>query len=166
MATSYLGLLAGRFTEMLAGLTGGAGDANKIPALDSSGRLPLGMMPTGVGPDVAVLTASEAIAANAFVNVNRTTGAVRNASAGGIGTRADGYVLASVTSGQPAQVFFDDNNSGFTNLPLGDYWLDTVAGKATQTPPTGAGVVSQRLGVGVSATTIHVNIQEPVVLAQ
>jgi hypothetical protein len=166
MATSYLAILAGRITEVLFAIAGGTQNANKAPVLDASGRLTLDMMPAGIGPDTDTFTASEVLAAGAWVSVNRTAGTVRNANASGIGTRADGYVIAGVAQNAQATVYFDDNNSALTGLTVGDYWLSTTPGTGTTTPPTGANIISQRLGVAVSTTTIHASIGEPVILAQ
>lgn len=47
----------------------GAGDAGKVVALDGSGRLDPTVMPTGIGADVASIIASEALAAGDYVNV-------------------------------------------------------------------------------------------------
>lgn len=47
----------------------GAGDANKIVALDGSGRIDNTMMPVGIGADTKTITASEALSAGNYVNV-------------------------------------------------------------------------------------------------
>lgn len=47
----------------------GAGDANKLPALDSSGRLDSSFMPVGIGADTAAIATSESLAAGDLVNV-------------------------------------------------------------------------------------------------
>jgi hypothetical protein len=48
---------------------GGAGSASAIPALGATGLLAVTMMPTGIDPDTASVTASEALAADAYVNI-------------------------------------------------------------------------------------------------
>ena len=52
----------------------GVGDAGKIPALDSAGRLSSTMMPTGVGAETVSVVASEALTAGNFVNVYNNGG--------------------------------------------------------------------------------------------
>ena len=47
----------GSLAETEAVQVGGAGNANKIPALDASGRLDETMMPTGIAADVAIIQA-------------------------------------------------------------------------------------------------------------
>lgn len=47
----------------------GAGDAGKVGLLDAAGRWDLSMMPVGIGADTAVIVASEALAAGDKVNI-------------------------------------------------------------------------------------------------
>ena len=47
----------------------GAGDANKIPALGADGRFDVSFMPTGIGADTSSIPASENLAATDLVNV-------------------------------------------------------------------------------------------------
>ena len=47
----------------------GASDSGKVVALDGSGRLDPTVMPVGLGADTAAIVASEALAAGDFVNV-------------------------------------------------------------------------------------------------
>jgi hypothetical protein len=73
----------------------GAGDAGKIPALDSSGKLDSTMMPTGVGADTSSIATSEDLSAGNIVNVHDSSGAkVRKADAsGGVAKMGVGFVL-------------------------------------------------------------------------
>ncbi|NKY48034.1 hypothetical protein [Nocardia cerradoensis] len=157
----------GNLTEQAAVQTSaGAGDAGKIPALDSSGRLDNSMLPVGIGADTATITASEALAAGDFVNIWNSTGPkVRKADATTAGKEAHGFVLAAVSSGASATVYFEGTNTGVTGATAGPVFLATTAGTATSTPPSGSGNVVQRLGVAVSATAINFEGQPPVVLA-
>ena len=78
----------------------GAGDTGKLVALDSSGRIDLTMMPVGITADVAALTTSEALSAGDFVNIWNSTGAkARKADATVAGKEAHGFVLGAITSG-------------------------------------------------------------------
>lgn len=52
----------------------GAGDAGKVAQLDSTGRLDSSMMPVGIGADTATVTASEALAAGDLVNIYNNAG--------------------------------------------------------------------------------------------
>lgn len=170
MPTSYLTHKNGRRQEVLAAIAGGTLNAGSIPALDANGRLTADMMPSGFGADADTLTASEALAAGAFVNVyDAGSGAfkVRNAVATGIGYEAHGYVLTAVAANGTASVMFDDNNSAVTAATPGPVYLSKdVPGGFTATSPTGAGVISQRLGVAVAAGVIHTAIEPATILAQ
>jgi len=52
----------------------GAGDSGKVVALDSSGRIDPTMMPTGIGADTASIQASEALSAGDQVNIYNNAG--------------------------------------------------------------------------------------------
>jgi hypothetical protein len=144
----------------------GAGDAGKIPALDSSGRLDNSMLPVGIGADTATIAASEALAAGDFVNVWNSTGAkVRKADATTAGKEAHGFVLSAVSSGANATVYFEGTNTAVTGATPGPVYLATTAGTAAGSSPSGSGNVSQRIGVAVSATAINFEPGPAVVLA-
>lgn len=55
-------------------VSAGAGDSGKIPALNGSGRLDSTMMPIGIGADTNSIVASEALASGDFVNVWNNAG--------------------------------------------------------------------------------------------
>ena len=55
----------------------GAVDAGKVVQLDGSGRLDSSVMPVGIGADTKVMVASEALAAGDFVNVWSDGGAFK-----------------------------------------------------------------------------------------
>lgn len=165
-APRYLALDAqGRTVETVAASTGGAGDAEKVVSLDASGRLPLAMMPVGVGASTVTVNASEALAAGDFVNFHDSTGArVRKADATN-GRAAHGFTLAAVASGSPATVFFGGENTANTGLTVGTEYFLGAAGAETATPTTTAGQILQRLGVAVSASSLLVEIQPPITRA-
>lgn len=157
---------AGGFVEAISVQTGGAPSADKIPALDASGRLDVSMMPTGIGADTAVIQASEALAAGDLVNVHNSGGArVRKADATSAGKEAHGYVLASVLSGANATVYFEGNNAQVTGLTPGIAYLSTTPGLATSTPPAASGNVVQRVGLATLATNLNFEAPPGVVLA-
>lgn len=167
MADKYLYNNSGTTTEREALVTSaGAGDAGKIPALDSNGRLDTSMMPTGIGADTATIQASENLAAGDLVNVHNSGGArVRKADATTSGKEAHGFVLSAVTSGNNATVYFEGRNNQVSGLTPGLQFLATTAGLTTGTAPSSSGNVVQRVGVAVSATELNFEAQSPIVLA-
>lgn len=161
-----LELVAGTLTEVPAVTApAGAGDAGKLVQLDGSGRLPLAAMPSGVGPDTLTATASEALAAGDLVNLHGAS-QVRRAVASGVATVAHGFVLAAVTSGASATVYFNGVNASVTGQTTGKTFLSpTVAGKTQTAAPSGTGQVVQCVGTCTSATALAFDRGEPVVLA-
>jgi hypothetical protein len=168
VADKYLYNNAGALTEKAAIATSaGATDAGKIVALDSAGRLDTSVMPSGIGADTEVIPASEALSAGDFVNVHNSTGPkVRKADASTAGKEAVGFVLAAVSSGANATVYFEGRNNQVSSVTPGPVYLsDTVPGGFTSTPPSGTGKVVQRLGVGTTTTSINFEPQPEIVLA-
>lgn len=146
----------------------GAADADKIPALDATGRLDNSMMPVGIGAETQIAPASENLAAGDSVNLWNDSGTMRARKADGssAGKPADGFVLAAVTSGQDATVYTDGFNTQASGLTAGqDVYLGTTAGVVTQAALTGAGQVHQRLGKALSATSYVYERGEPITLA-
>lgn len=144
----------------------GAGDSGKLPALDGTGKLDQTFMPVGIGPDTQVITASEALSAGDFVNVWNSTGTkVRKADATTSGKHAHGFVLAAVSNGAAATVYFEGTDTGVTGQTGGDVFLQTTAGTAGSTAPSASGNVQQCIGVATSATTINFQYNRPIVLA-
>lgn len=144
----------------------GSGDANKLVALDGTGRIDNSMMPVGIGADTAAITTSEALSAGDFVNVWSSSGAkARKADATAVGKPAHGFVLAAFGSGASATVYFEGTNTQVSGMTPGDVFLQTTAGAAGATIPSTAGNVVQKLGVAVSATAINFERGEPITLA-
>ena len=146
----------------------GAGDEGKIPALDATGRLNTNMMPVGVSADTKTITTSEDLSSGNFVNVYDVTGTptARKADATTVGKQAVGFVLASTTSGQNAEIYFESTNNQLSGLTGGDrMYLDTTAGVATATPPSASGNVVQFLGMALSASEISFEPNDGIVLA-
>lgn len=154
-APRYIARVLGKFKQIAASVTS-AVDA--IVATGADGKIDISMMPTGVGAEVVVCTTSENIAAGSFVNLYLNAGVLtaRKADATTTGKPADGFVLATTTSGNNATVYFSSNaNTQLTGLTIGsDYWLDTTAGGITLTAPTAAGNNNQRVGKALSATSL------------
>ena len=164
-ALNALGVLDASIVNSKA-TSAGAGDSGKLVALDGTGRIDNSMMPVGIGADTSSVTSSEALAAGDFVNVWNSTGAkARKADATVAGKEAHGFVLAAVSSGAAATVYFEGTNTAVTGQTPGPVFLATTAGTATSTAPSGSGNVVQRIGFAVSATAINFQSQTPITLA-
>jgi hypothetical protein len=166
----YIQNNAGVLTEAVAIQTsGGAADAGKIPALDSSGRLDTSMMPVGSGMEADVIPASENLAAGNLVNIWNNSGAAnaRKADATTAGKEAMGFVLAAVTAPANATVYrTSQSNTQMSGLtPGAKYFLSTTAGGVTATAPSGSGNVVQQVGTAINATTLSFNPGDVLVLA-
>jgi hypothetical protein len=136
----------------------GAGDAGKLPALDATGKLDSTLMPVGIGSESDLIATTEDLAAGDFVNIYDATGTkCRKADATTAGKEANGFVLATTTSGQNATVYRTSQiNTQLTSMTPGKVqYLSTTAGLRTETVPTGTGKVQQALGVAVSATEMR-----------
>lgn len=145
----------------------GAGDAGKIVALDSTGRLDNSMLPVGIGADTASITSSENLAAGDYINVwnDAGTAKARKADATISGKEAHGFVLSAVTSGNNATVYFEGTNTAVSGQTGGVVYMSTTAGIGSTSAPTGAGNVVQRIGYAVSATAVNFSANQPIVLA-
>jgi hypothetical protein len=146
----------------------GAGDAGKVVALDAGGRIDSTMMPSGIGAETALIMTSEAIASGDLVNIynNAGTANVRKADASTSGKEAMGFVLVGVSSGVLATVQFEGANTAVTALTPGPQFLSAAtAGKTVTVAPTGTGRVVQKVGFASSATSMSLNVAEPIVLA-
>ncbi|WP_313080430.1 hypothetical protein [Pulveribacter sp.] len=162
MAQRFLARTGGKTRQLEAKATSaGAADAGKIPALDSSGKLDMSMMPAGIGADTQILPASEALSAGNLVNIWSDGGVAKVRLADNSnGRAADGYVLDAVASAADATVFpLDGTNSELTGLtPGAEYWLGTAGGVIAvpldETDSANANKISQYLGKAKSATEL------------
>lgn len=166
-AKKFLRLVNGVLTEIFGVQTSaGAGNAGDLVSLDDTGRIDNSMMPVGIGADTATISASETLAAGDWVNVWNNSGAkVRKADATTAGKEAHGFVLAAVTSGNPATVYFEGTNTQVSGQTPGPVFLQTTAGTGGATIPSASGNVVQQIGVAVSATAVNFERGTPVVLA-
>lgn len=158
-AQKFLANIGGKIKEVAAILlSGGAGDANKIPALDAAGKLHISFMPTGVTAETTVAEASEDLAAGDFVNFHDVGGVIkiRKADASSNAKAADGFVTAVFLTGATATAYgLSNTNSAVSGLTVGaDYWLSTTPGGVTVTAPSATGQIVQRLGKAKSATEL------------
>jgi hypothetical protein len=146
----------------------GAGDAGKLVSTDTNGRFDLSLMPSGFGAETQSIICSEALAAGDYVNIYNNTGTpnCRKADATASAKRCHGYVLTGYTSGQSALVYTDGKNNQNTALTAGDVYLSaSTPGKATNTAPSAATQIVQKLGVAVSATEVNFDPLAVIVLA-
>ena len=168
-ANKYLKNVSGVPTEVVATqVSAGVANANQIVALNAQGLLDTSVMPVGIGADTASVTASEAIAAGAFVNVWSNAGAfaIRNADNTVAGKEAHGFVLSAVASAAVGNVYFAGNNNAVTGQTPGNVYLGTVGGSVVVgSLPTAAGSVQQIIGEATSATSINFTRGIAVVLA-
>lgn len=145
----------------------GAGDAGKLAALDANGKWDPTTMPTGFGDETASIVTSENLVAGNLVNVynNAGTPTARKADGSTTGKQCDGFVIAASTSPAAALVYFDGFNNSVTGLLGGPVYLSqTTPGLATNTIPTTAGGIAQRVGRAVTATSLDFEAEEPIAL--
>ena len=165
-----LKLVSGKISESLTTQSGGAGSENKIPSLDSTGRLSVSMMPVGLGDEAFDLVAFEALSAGDYVNIFNDGGVakVRKADASSPGKEANGFVLDYVAFGQVAHVYKEGANTQSTTLTPASlcYLSSTQPGKPTLVIPSTSGHIVQVLGKAISSSVlVSEPIQMPVVLA-
>lgn len=145
----------------------GAGDANKIIATNSQGKLDSTLLPTGVGEETVSIVASENLSAGDFVNIydNGGTPNIRKADASN-NRPAHGFVLASVAAAASGTVYRTGTNSGLTGLTIGaTYFLSpTTAGSATATAPSADTQIIQPLGVAQTATELLFEYDQPILI--
>lgn len=167
-ASKFLALVQGRIREVIATVTSsGATDDGKIVALGTDGRLDSSVLPVGVGIETKSIQASENLSAGNLVNIWSSAGSfrVRKADATTSGKEAHGFVLASVTSGQTAQVYLEGTITGLSALLPGRYYLSTTPGEIMSTAPDGSGNVVQYVGNSVSSTELTFEATDGVILA-
>jgi len=146
----------------------GAGDAGKIPALDTNGLLAENMMPAGVSADVIVCkTGVGDLLANDVVYLHLVTAVLTadKADATDATKRAQGYVKAGTTAGDDCTVYLDSKLPGTALTPGAKYYLTTTPGTVSATAPSASGNMVQCVGEAVSATAIKFDPDKiPVVL--
>ena len=143
----------------------GAGSAGDFIIAAADGKIDPTFMPNGIGADSITATAGEALVAGDMVYISGT-GTILKADATTPAKAARGYVLAAVLNAATATVFFDESNTGVSGLtPGATYYLSATAGAVVTAPPTTAGQIVQEVGFAVSATNLHINIQEAITRA-
>jgi len=164
-AKSFMRLVSGKLKAIQAVVTStGATNDGDIPALDSTGKLDITLMPVGVGADVETCEAGEALSAGNYVNFYDDLGVKKVRLADNTNGRdAHGFVKAAVTIGSPAIVYFEGSNNDFTGLTVGARQYLGVAGGIIDiplVPVTDAGKIHQFLGVAVNSTSINTDIDD------
>lgn len=168
-AKKFLRLVAGKLNEVLGVVTSaGAGNDGDLVALDAAGKLDVSLLPAGVGQNTVAATASEALAANDFVNFHDVSGVlnVRKADASN-GREAVGFVRVAVASSAAATVFISGNVvTGLSGLTPGQRrYLSATAGVSTATPVTTTAHTHQLLGYAATATSIAFEPEDPILVA-
>lgn len=166
----YLSNNGGVITEVVSSQSSaGVGDAGKIIALDSTGRIDTTMMPIGSGTETDLVVCSENLSSGDFVNYHlSTTLKCRKADGSTTGKQADGFVLAAYTSGETATVYrISQSNTALTGMTIGakQYLSVTTPGGHQETVPSGTGQTLHMLGIAKSATELIFAPNDPIVLA-
>lgn len=169
MADKYQTLQGGKGKLIEASVAStGVAEAGDIVALDASGKLDASVLPVGVGPDVKIVEASEALTAGDYVNIfdNVGTPNVRLADNSN-GREAHGYVLAAFAITENAQVFFEGPNTAASSALAGQRAYLGTAGAIITTPldpATQTGNLHQLLGSYVDVNEINTDIDDCIVL--
>lgn len=172
MVDKVLQRIAGK-TQQYTPLTtsAGAGDAGKIPALNSSGKIDDTMLPDGIGDGTRSAVASESLAAGKFVNEFDDGGTWSARLADNSNNRpATGFVKETFSASATAAIWpldaINDELSGLT--PGTVYYLGTAGGVLSTpldaTDNGNAGYLDQKLGVARSATELITDDYDFVVL--
>lgn len=150
-------------------VSAGVGDAGKVPALNSAGKLDSSML------DIAEATrpvpASEALGAGKFVNLFNDAGTLKARLADNSNNRpAHGFVKVAAAESATATVHpLDTVNGALAGLTVGaTYFLGTAGGAVTPaldaTDDATEGFIDQKLGTAVSATELITDDFDYVVL--
>lgn len=140
----------------------GAGDAGKIVALASTGKLDFTLFPTGIGETSITKTASEALAAGSIVSFE-TAGTMRLADASNQ-RRGDGFVLSAVANGATGTVFLSGLITGLSSLTPGAKLFVGAAGALTATAPTAANSIWQVVARAVDSTSAEFTYNDPILI--
>lgn len=164
-AKSFLRLVSGKIKAIQAVVAStGAPNDGDLVALDPSGKLDVTVLPVGVGPDIKVAEASEALAAGDYVNFFDDGGTVKVRLADNSNGRdAHGFVKDAVSIAANATVYFEGPNEDLAGLTAGDRIYLGTAGDIITTPLapiTDTGKIHQFLGIAVDTTTVNTDIDD------
>jgi hypothetical protein len=107
-ANKYVARVLGKWKEVFGQQTSvGVPDANKIVALDGTGKLDVSLFPAGIGPEVKNCLAFENLTAGNFVNLFLSGGVIqaRKADATDATKPAHGFVLDTTTATNSVNVY-------------------------------------------------------------
>lgn len=138
----------------------GAADAGKIVALSSTGKLDTSLFPAGLGEDVQVFTAAEAIGAGKLVNI-KADGTVQLADASNARV-AHGWAQSAIANGAAGSVQFEGAITGLSGLTAGTPLFLVAAGALSATAPTTG--IWQVVGYAKDATSVEFKPQAPITL--
>jgi hypothetical protein len=113
------------------------------------------------------MATSEAFAGGEFANIHASSGAkIRKANAADDTKPVNGFVPAAIANpGSGTMIAPGTRLAGLSGLtPGATYYLDTIAGAITDTPPAAAGNFVQEVGVAVSATELLFNPKQGITL--
>lgn len=148
--------------------TGAANDGDLI-ALDSTGRIDPSVLPVGVGPDIKVIEATEALNAGDYVNIFNDGGTEKVRLADNSNSRdAHGFVKDAASIAANASVYFEGPNDDLSGLTPGQRVYLGTAGQIISVPldpNTEGGKIHQFLGIAIDATTVNTDIDDCILLA-
>lgn len=148
----------------------GVAEAGDIVALDSTGKIDVSLLPTGIGADVAVIEAAVDIPAGRYVNIFDDGGVTKVRLADNSNARdAHGFVKEAVLTGNNATVYFEGSNDALTGLTPGARQYLGLNGAATETPldptdPLNVNKIHQFLGVAIGNTAINTDIDDCILI--
>ena len=132
---------------------GGGANADRIAALDASGKWDTTMMPTGTGPASQSVQTSEALSAGDYVNVYDSGGntRVQKADASNTAKHANGFVLEDYGSGVSATVYFFGVNDEVVSTNL----AQAQVGEPIFLYTTGVGTTNYALVAALGTPHLH-----------
>lgn len=167
-AQKFLTQSGGRVVEVQAlSTSSGSGDVDKLVALDATGKIPAGFLPSTGAPNQSIVS-SENISAGRVCNVYNNAGTlnVRNADCTASGKEANGFTNAGITSPAAGTITFVGGViTGLSSLTPGARMYLSTTGTISSTAPTGSGNIVQCIGIALSATTVLFNPEDPITLA-
>jgi len=169
MADRYKTLNAGKDTMIEATTTSsGVAEAGDIIALGNDGKIDSSLLPTGVGADVKLAEASEALSAGDYVNSFDDAGTVKVRLADNSnGREAHGFVLDAFSAAATATVYFEGSNTAASASTAGTRaYLGTAGGVITTPldPAVDVGDIHQLLGTYVDDNEINTDLDDCVQL--
>lgn len=113
-----------------------------------------------------IVVASEAIAANDFVNLWNSSGLkVRKAYSTTIGSRAWGWAPQAIANGAAGIIYLFSGYQVGSGLTVGTtYYLSaTTPGGITTTAPVASGTIKQEVGIALSTTELLIQLSTPII---